>query len=80
MILVHYINPYVENGKAFYDINIMEDGIFVGRLSSSTFADNFNPQEAVDRAILLVESMFPGKTVNEVNIDYNGNPTFNWIG
>jgi hypothetical protein len=79
MITVNYINPYIENGKAFYDINILENGEFVGRLSSSTFSENFDTQEAIDRAIIIVESMFPGQTVNEVNIDYNGNPTFNWI-
>ena len=79
MITVHYINPYVENGKAFYDINITENGVFMARLSSSTFSENFNTQEAVDRAIILVESMFPEKTANEVNIDYNANTTFNWV-
>ena len=78
-MIVHYINPYIENGKAFYDINIMENGEFVARLSSSTFSENFDTQEAVDRAILLISSMFPDKTLNEVYIDYNGNSTFNWV-
>lgn len=79
MITVHYINPYLENDKAFYDINISEDGEFVARLSSSTFSRNFEPQEAIDRAITIVESMFPGKTADEVYIDYNGDTTFNWV-
>jgi hypothetical protein len=79
-MIVHYINPYIENGKAFYDINITENGEFVARLASSSFSENFETQEAVDRAMILIEALFPGKTLNEVYIDYNGNSTFNWVG
>ena len=79
-MIVHYINPFTEGDTIFYDVLFIENDQIISRLNGSSFSASFETSEAVDRALAAAAVLFPGTTVTQVNIDYNGNDTFSWNG
>lgn len=77
----NYINPYIVEDLIYFDLVLVENAIDQMRLCGSSFGLGFDPQEAVDRAQVVMSFAFPSSTLDNVHIDYpNGYPSFDWIG
>jgi hypothetical protein len=80
-MIAYYINPQIVDGIIYFDINLEEAGESMIRLSGSSFTLGFDEQEAVDRAVILVQNLYPELTLTNIQINYpNGNSNIDWIG